>query len=248
MCDLRGIRAIADRHGLVVIEDAAHCLEGRRDGIRPGVLSEAACFSFYATKSITSGEGGALVTRDPALAEQLRILRQQGMTSGAAERERHGYRHRDLVTMGWKYNMSNLQAAILLPQLARLERNHQRRTMLAERYLEQLDRAPGVTGPHVRPSVEHAWHIFAVRVDDRDGIVSGLQRESVGVTVHYYPPVHLTAHFRRTFGYAPGAFPAAERIAATTISLPLYAAMPESHVDEVVRHLRRVVRSGADNA
>src|SRR5262249_36398660 len=87
MCDMRAIRAIADRHRLVVIEDAAHCLEGLRDGIRPGMLSEAACFSFYATKSITAGEGGAVITRDAALAERLHLLRQQGLTSSAAERE-----------------------------------------------------------------------------------------------------------------------------------------------------------------
>ncbi len=245
MCDMRAIRAIADRHRLVVIEDAAHCLEGRRDGMRPGQLSEAACFSFYATKSITSGEGGAVATRDAALADQLRVLRQQGLTTGAAERERHGYRHRDMVTMGWKYNMYNLQAAVLLPQLDRFTQNHRRRTALAERYLTQLTHLDRVTAPVVRPSVEHAWHVFAIRVDgvDRDAVVAGLQEQAVAVTVHYHPPVHLMSYFRRALGHAPGAFRHAERVGATSISLPLYPSMPESHADEVVLRLGRVLRS-----
>ena len=244
MCDMRAIRAAADRHGLVVIEDAAHCVEGQRDGVRPGMLSEAACFSFYATKSLTSGEGGALVTRDAALADEIRLLRLHGMTSSAAERERDGFRHWDMVTMGWKYNMDNLQAAILLPQLGRLERNHRRRTMLSARYTECLGDLPHVTVPRVRPNVLHARHIFAIWIDayHRDAVVSGLLREAVGVTVNYLP-VHLTTYFRRTFGYQPGAFPNAERIGAGTISLPLYASMPEAHVDEVVERLKRVLRS-----
>jgi dTDP-4-amino-4,6-dideoxygalactose transaminase len=245
MCDMRAIRAVADRHHLAVIEDAAHCVEGRRDGVWPGLLSEAACFSFYATKSLTSGEGGAIVTRDPVLAERLRTLRQQGLTWGAAERERHGYRHRDMEMMGWKYNMYNLQAAILLPQLSRLDRNHDRRTRLAVRYLERLREVPELTTPRIRADTVHAWHIFAVRADgcDRAAVIDGLQREGVTVTVHYDPPVHLTTHFRQEFSHTAGTFPIAERIAATTLSLPLYASMPESHVDEVVAHLGRVARS-----
>jgi UDP-4-amino-4-deoxy-L-arabinose-oxoglutarate aminotransferase len=246
MCDMRAIRAVADRHRLAVVEDAAHCVEGRREGVGPGQLAEAACFSFYATKSLTAGEGGALATRDGALAERVRLLRLHGMTSSAAERERHGYRHWDMVTMGWKYNMDNLQAAILLPQLGRLEANWRRRTMLATRYLERLGGVPQVAVPRVRPEVRHAWHIFAIWIDGghRDAVIAGLEREAVGVTVNYRP-VHLTSWFRRTFGHEPGAFPIAEWIGEATISLPLYASMPEAHVDEVVARLGRVLGASA---
>lgn len=238
MCDMRALRAVADRHGLVIVEDAAHCVEGARDGVRPGELSEAACFSFYATKSLTSGEGGALVVRDARLADELRLLRLHGMTSSANERERHGYQPWDMVVMGWKYNMDNLQAAILLPQLERLARNHRRRAALAARYVERLRGLGGIRLPAVRPGVEHAWHLFTVWVEDadRDAVVAALGRAQVGVTVNY-PPVHLTRWFRDTYGHAPGAFPAAERIGAATISLPLYAAMPEADVDEVAARL-----------
>ncbi len=246
MCDMRALRALADRRGLAVIEDAAHCLEGERDGVRPGMLSDAACFSFYATKSITSGEGGALVTRDAALAERVRVLRQQGLTWGAAERERQGYRHRDVETLGWKYNMYNLQAAILLPQLPRVAGNHARRAALAVRYRDGLARLPTVHKPVVRPGVRHAWHLFTVRIagPERDAVVARLERDGVAVTVHYHPPVHLTAYFRRTFGHRQGEFPEAEAIAATTLSLPLYPTMPPAHADEVVVRLGRALGAG----
>ena len=119
MCDMRRLREIADRHGLAIIEDAAHCVEGERDGIRPGALSNCAIFSFYATKNLTCGEGGAIVTSDTALKDRLTLLRLHGMTKTAADRAREGYTHWDMVLMGWKYNMSNIEAAFLLPQFDR---------------------------------------------------------------------------------------------------------------------------------
>jgi len=238
MCDMRALRTVADRHGLAVIEDAAHCVEGARDGVRPGQLSEAACFSFYATKSLTSGEGGALVVRDARLADELRLLRLHGMTSSANERERRGYQPWDMVVMGWKYNMDNLQAAILLPQLERLAPNLRRRTALAARYVERLRGMAGIQLPVVLPDVEHAWHLFTVWIEsaDRNAVISELGRAQVGVTVNY-PPVHLTRYFRETFGYHPGALPIAEKIGAATISLPFYATMPDEDVDEVALRL-----------
>ncbi|MBT5658982.1 MAG: DegT/DnrJ/EryC1/StrS family aminotransferase, partial [Rhodospirillaceae bacterium] len=123
MCDMRPLRDIADRHGLKIIEDAAHCIEGARDGVRPGDLSDAVCFSFYATKNMTCGEGGAVAVDDVGLYEKLKLLRLHGMTKTAADRAREGYSHWDMVVLGWKYNMSNIEAALLLPQLDRLQAN-----------------------------------------------------------------------------------------------------------------------------
>jgi UDP-4-amino-4-deoxy-L-arabinose-oxoglutarate aminotransferase len=246
MCDMRALRTVADRHGLAVVEDAAHCVEGARGGVRPGQLADAACFSFYATKSLTSGEGGAILVRDPARAERLRLLRLHGMTSSANERERQGYQPWDMVVMGWKYNMDNLQAAMLLPQLERLGANLARRRALAARYVERLRDVPGVQLPTVLPDVEHAWHLFAVQVDGeaRDAVIGALGRAGVGVTVNY-PPVHLTRYFRETWGHRPGEFPLAERLGAATISLPLYAAMPEDDVDEVATRLAAILATSA---
>src|SRR5439155_14721403 len=147
MCDMRALRAIADRHDLAIVEDAAHCIEGERDGVRPGQLGDIAAFSFYATKNLTSGEGGAVATDDDELAERLRLLRLHGMTKTAADRHREGYQHWDMVTLGWKYNMDNIQAALLLPQLDRLEETWRTRTSLSEREEAEL----AGTGRHAWP-------------------------------------------------------------------------------------------------
>ena len=123
MCDMKSIRRIAEKHHMVIIEDAAHSIESIRDGIRPGTLGDAACFSFYATKNITCGEGGAVATNDEEIAEKLRKLRLHGMSKGAADRYSKRYEHWDMEMLGWKYNMSNIQAALLLYQLENIEKN-----------------------------------------------------------------------------------------------------------------------------
>src|SRR6266849_880604 len=147
MCDMRALKTLADRHGLRIIEDAAHCIEGKRDGIRPGELSDAACFSFYATKNLTCGEGGAITVNDDALAERLKLLRLHGMTRMAQESEREGYRHWDMVLMGWKYNMSNVEAALLLPQFERMDAKLVRRHVIASRYEQAFAGMDGVERP-----------------------------------------------------------------------------------------------------
>src|SRR5207253_6489073 len=138
------------------------CIEGERDGIRPGRLGEVASFSFYATKNLTCGEGGAVATDDDDLAERLRLLRLHGMTKTAADRHREGYSHWDMVTLGWKYNMDNIHAALLLPQLDRLESNLQKRQALAARYESRLATVPGVSRPATLPGVVHPHHLFTV--------------------------------------------------------------------------------------
>ncbi|MBW1784705.1 MAG: DegT/DnrJ/EryC1/StrS family aminotransferase, partial [Deltaproteobacteria bacterium] len=127
MCDMERLHEIAAAHGLHIIEDAAHCIEGERDGIRPGQLSDAACFSFYATKNMTSGEGGAIATNDSELADKLRLLRSHGMNKEAAGRYTETYQHWDMVCMGYKANMFDIQAALLLPQLSRIKSNLRKR-------------------------------------------------------------------------------------------------------------------------
>src|SRR6516165_1624371 len=137
MCDMRSLRAIADRHGLKIVEDSAHCVEAKRYGVGPGELGETACFSFYATKNLTCGEGGALATDDTALYEKLKLLHLHGMTKTAYDRSREGYLHWDMIALGWKYNMSNIEAALLLPQFNRLQHKLEQRTVLARRYDER---------------------------------------------------------------------------------------------------------------
>ena len=200
MCDMRALRAIADRHGLAIVEDAAHCVEGIRDGVRPGGLGDSACFSFYATKNLTCGEGGAVIARDAELYEKLRLLRVHGMTKIAADRAREGYTHWDMVMMGWKYNMSNIEAALLLPQFARLDAKLVARKALANRYAERLAAVPGIRVPtqSTGPNDVHARHLFPIWVGDgrRDEVVAELRQRRVEVVVNYRA-IHLLELFPR---------------------------------------------------
>jgi len=242
MCDMRQLRAIADRYGLFIVEDAAHCVEGTRDGVRPGQLGETACFSFYATKNLTCGEGGALITNDEGLAEKLRLLRLHGMNKNANDRHREGYKHWDMTVMGWKYNMDNIQAALLLPQMNRLDENWRKRKVLAEYYQRNLWDIPNLSLPATQPGVEHAWHLFPVWIGAgrRDRVIQQLQAEGISVMVNYRA-IHLLTYFREAFGFREGAFPVAEHIGDMSLSLPFYPGMPLEHVDIVVSTLRDIL-------
>jgi UDP-4-amino-4-deoxy-L-arabinose-oxoglutarate aminotransferase len=247
MCDTKALRDIADRRGLRIIEDAAHCVEGRRDGFGPGEFSATACFSFYATKSLTCGEGGAIVTDDDALAARLRLLRTHGMSKAAADRHREGYRHWDMTELGWKYNMDNLHAAILLPQLNRLEANWERRRDLAADYERRLTGIPHLWWPRTLPHVLHARHLFPIWVGNgrRDALIAGLQSRGIGVMVNYRA-IHLLSYFRRALGTLPGMFPIAERIGDSTLSLPLYPRMTHEQVRVVASAIAEVIRTLTD--
>ena len=238
MCDMRALREIADRFGLAIVEDCAHCVEGARDGIRPGELADTACFSFYATKNLTCGEGGAIVTDRDDLIEKLRLLRLHGMTKTASDRHREGYAHWDVTMLGWKYNMDNIQAAILVPQLRRLEAKLKEREKRAQLYIELLAGVAGIKIPASRPDAIHARHIFPILVDPchRDGVIAELRRRRIETVVNYRA-IHLLTYFRETLGYREGAFPLAERIGAETLSLPFYPNMPIEFLDLVVEAL-----------
>lgn len=239
MCDMREINRIARQHGLYVIEDCAHCVEGERDGIRPGELSDVACFSFYATKNLTCGEGGALATDRDDLVETLRLLRLHGMTKTAADRQKEGYKHWDMVTLGWKYNMDNIQAAMLLPQMQRLGKKLERRHVLAQLYDDSLADIEGVRIPATRANAVHARHLFPIWVGGgkRDRIIEGLGRRGIGTVVNYRA-IHQLSYFSETLGYRAGDFPHAERIGSETISLPFYPSMPDEFVKRTALALK----------
>lgn len=236
MCDMKKIRRIADGHGLTVIEDAAHCIEGRRDGIRVGELGDAACFSFYATKNLTSGEGGAISTNNPKKAETLAMLRLHGIDRSATDRYTKKYQHWDMQLLGWKYNMDNIHASLLVHQIDRLAGYWQRRNEIWHRYEEALQGVEGLTILKTLPEARHARHLFTIIVSPgkRDALLWTLQDRGIGVAVNYRA-IHLLKYYREQFGYREGDFPAAERIGAGTISLPLYPSLQDDEVDFVIR-------------
>lgn len=246
MCDMKAVRAVAAKHGLAVIEDAAHCVEGVRDGITPGGLSATACFSFYATKNLNCGEGGALATDDTALYEKLKLLRLHGVTKTAIDRSKEGYSHWDMVTLGWKYNMSNIEAAILLPQFDRLGAKLKERHRLAAMYADLLSEEPAIQIPETPPGAVHARHLFPVWLapGQRDEALVQLRRKGIETVVNYQP-VHLTSYFKAQLGHRRGDFPNAERIGDGAISLPFYPGMPEDDVRAVAEALIGSVRAMA---
>ena len=180
-------------------------MEGVRDGIQPGGLSDVACFSFYATKNLTCGEGGALVTDRDDLLEPLRMLRLHGMTKSAADRHREGYQHWDMKVLGWKYNMDNIQAAMLMPQLSRLDRKLADRERLARRYNERLGQLNWLQIPAVPEDAVHARHLYPIWVDAalRDKMVKGLQERGIQTVVNYRA-IHQMSYLRERLGYKDG--------------------------------------------
>jgi UDP-4-amino-4-deoxy-L-arabinose-oxoglutarate aminotransferase len=236
LCDMKAIAEIARRRGLAVVEDSAHALEAGREDIHPGDRADAAVFSFYATKSITSGEGGAVVTDDGATADRLRRLRLHGMTRGAAERYSKAYEHYDVPEVGWKYNMSNIQAAMLVGQLPRVVEMRETRERLARYYIERFADVPGVEMPATPEGCVSGRHLFTIWVDParRDDVLAGLAERGVGAAVNYRP-IHLYTYYRNALSLGEGSFPRAERIGASTISLPFYPSLSEAEADYVVR-------------
>lgn len=245
MADMRAMRALAELHGLRLIEDAAHCVEGVRDGARPGNLGDTACFSFYATKNLTCGEGGMIACRDAALAAHLRRLRLHGIDRDAATRHGQAYRHWDMLELGYKANLSDLQAALIRPQLARVEVLRARRERLARRYDQGFAGHPGIEVPPVLPGVVHARHLYTIRVapGHRDEVLAGLQGRGVGVAVNFRP-IHLLTWWRERFGYRDGAYPNAEHLGASTVTIPLYPRLTHAAQDRVIQAVREVVSGG----
>lgn len=246
MADMRRLKAIADAAGVALIEDCAHAIESERDGVRPGQLSQASCFSFYATKNITSGEGGAVVTNDDHIAQQVKLLRQHGMTASAADRYTGTYRHWDLEALGWKYNMTNLQAAMLMGQLSRIGELWQQRERVALRYEAAFKGAEGVSHPVVVNGARSARHLFTIWVapERRDQVLSDLQERGIGVAVNYRA-VHLLKYYRDTFGFTRGMFPEAERIGDSTVTLPLYPKLTDEQIDYVADTVKAVAAVAA---
>jgi dTDP-4-amino-4,6-dideoxygalactose transaminase len=243
--DVEAFERLADRYGHVTIEDAAHCIEGIAAGRKIGTTAPFTAFSFYATKNLTTGEGGMVTTASAEVAEWIRVASQHGMTRPAWSRYRASRPARyEVVVPGFKYNMSDLQAAIGLHQLAAIDRHLARRTEIWERYDAAFATLPFASFAPLPAGSLHARHLYTVLVDEsagstRDELAEALLGEGVASSVHF-PAVHLHRFYAERYGFSRGQFPAAERIADTVLSLPLSPALGDEDVDRVIRAVRAV--------
>lgn len=239
-CDMDALCAIAQEHGLLLIEDCAHAIEAEYRGRRTGTFGRFGCFSFYATKNITTGEGGMVLTSAKEDAERIRTLALHGMSSHAWQRYRDsGFKHYRVIECGFKYNMMDLQAAIGIHQLQRIEAYHLRRQEIWKRYDAAFASLPIGTPSPPEPETRHALHLYTILVDaDRAGVardtfLEEMTRRRIGVAVHYASlPEH--PYYQETFGWKPEDTPHATRIGRQTVSLPLSAKLTERDVEDVV--------------
>ncbi len=250
-CDLHEMRALADRFGFSILEDASHATGASYRGQPVGSrYAHATVFSFHAVKIVTTAEGGMVTTQDAALAQRLRLLRSHGMTRDPSEllSPAPGPWYYEQQALGYNYRLTDLQAALGLSQLARLESMHAARSALADRYDRLLAELPILLPARVQDR-ESAWHLYAIEIDGdrgdarRDQVFSTLRAAQIGVNVHYIP-IHTQPHYRG-LGFRSGQFPAAERYAARTITLPLFPAMSPAQQDHVVQALRRALGAGS---
>jgi dTDP-4-amino-4,6-dideoxygalactose transaminase len=242
MVDMKKLLLVANKYRLPVIEDAAHALESERDGIRPGQKSFGSCFSFYATKSITSAEGGAFTTNSETKAKLVKKFRSHGISNELAQRMRTGLKTYDVDVLGWKYNMDNLQAALLLPQVKKVEKYWQKREAIAQTYRKSFS-SLDIAMPKEYTNSKHGRHIFAIWVNakKRDAILNYLIEHGVGAVINY-PPIHLFTYYRKRFGFKPGIFPHAENIAERTISLPLYSKLKKDEVNYIIATVKQAIK------
>ena len=244
--DLDRLAALRHRHGLTVIEDAAHAIGAEWKGRRIGSTGNLAAFSFYVTKNITTIEGGALVTDQEELAAEVERLAMHGLSLGAWQRfSDQGFRHYEVVRPGFKFNMTDVQAAVGLHQLSRLDAWIDRRAGLWERYDELLAELPLQTPPAPEPDTRHARHLYQVLVSpeariERDELLDRLTNRRIGTGVHYRG-VHLHPFYRDRYGLRPSDFPVASSISERTLSLPLSPKVTEADQDDVVAALRELM-------
>jgi dTDP-4-amino-4,6-dideoxygalactose transaminase len=251
-CPMADVQELARRRGLVVIEDAAHCIEGRSGGRKIGSIGDATCFSFHVTKNMTTVEGGLVATNHGAWLDQIRTNAIQGLTAGAWSRfSDRGYAHYEVVEPGFKYNMTDLQAAVGLHQLPQIEAWSRRRAELWARYDEAFDGLPldRPSLPDERDGRErHARHLYTIhlRLDelraDRDQVMHALHAEGIGTGVHYVA-LHLQPYYQKTLDLSEADYPVATRISRRTLSVPFTASLTDDEADEVVRAVTKVLRA-----
>ena len=246
-CDMTAIMSIAQRHGLKVIEDCAHAIESEYHGKKMGTFGDFGCFSFYVTKNVVTGEGGMIVAQDEDHIARSKILALHGMSKDAWRRfSDDGYKHYYVVESGFKYNMMDLQAAIGIHQLSRIEENWQRRQAIWRTYQQAFVDLPVTCPAEPAANTRHAYHLYTLLIDtsrsgiSRDQFLDAMTAHKIGVGVHYLSiPEH--PYYQERFGWQPEDFPHAMRVGRQTVSLPLSPKLSNQDVEDVIVATRSIV-------
>lgn len=247
-CEMDRILDIARHHGLLIVEDAAHALPAEYGGLKIGSIGEITCFSFYANKTITTGEGGMITTNDDDLAAHLRMMAYHGMSrrcrtaTGAARSWCY-----EVVAPGYKFNMSDIAAAVGIQQLDRCQQFRESRNRCAHRYDSAMTSLEPVEAPRVMPGISHAWHLYVIQLDleslriGRDRLSDLLNERGIGTSVHYLP-LHMHPYYRETFGYCHGDLPSAAAAYKRILSLPIFPSLEDQDIDYIVNVLRSLLK------
>lgn len=253
MCAMDPIMEIARDHGLAVIEDAAHTFPSTYKGRMVGTIGQITCFSFYSTKTITTGEGGMATTDDEALADRMRMMSLHGISKNAWTRyTASGSWQYDILYPGFKYNMPDMAAALGLAQLQKADSFHKRREEIARRYTEAFGLVHDIleTPPPAPKGDVHSWHLYILRLHverlriGRDQFIEELKRANIGASVHFIP-LHLHPYYIETYGYDPNDFPCAYKSYQRSISLPIYPKMTDEDVESVIAAVFSLCRAHA---
>ena len=248
-CRMDAILKIARRHGLAVVEDAAHAPGSAYRGRKCGTLGDLGCFSFFSNKNLVTGEGGLVFTRNRALADRVRVLRSHGMGALSWDKYRGRLASYDIETLGYNYRTTEVQSALGLIQLKRLERNNRKRGRLVEVYREGLRKTSGIHIPFLRFKGDYSFHLFPILVEDgrgipssarRDRLVQELREQGIQTSVHY-PPVHLFSLYRKRLGYRKGMLPVTEAASRGVLTLPLHSRMGTADAEWISRRVRETV-------
>jgi perosamine synthetase len=245
-CDYAALQTLAEQHGLALVDDACHALGGSYRERPVGSLADLSTFSLHPVKPITTGEGGVITTNNPELARRMRLFRNHGITSDHRQREAQGSWFYEMVELGFNYRLTDFQCVLGLSQLSKLAGWVTRRQEIAQQYDAAFADMPAIQPLHVRPEVSHAYHLYMIKLDltqlqvTRAEIFKALRAEGIGVNVHYIP-IHLHPFYRRRLGVGPGDCPVAEAAYEQLITLPIFPAMRNKDIDDVITACHKVI-------
>jgi len=249
-CDMNQILDVAKRYRLKVIEDAAHALPAAYRGKMVGTIGDLTCFSFYATKTITTGEGGMITTENAEYADRVRMMSLHGISKDAWKRyTAEGSWYYEILSPGFKYNLTDIAAALGLGQLKKCQRFWEARQRIAQWYDDAFADIPEIQVPVCRPEMQHAWHLYVIQLDldrlrvNRNTVIEELKEEGISTSVHFIP-LHLHPYYRHTLQCTPADFPRATAAFERIISLPIYPKMTAGDVQKVITAVRKIIERG----